>query len=266
MKIEGLMKTEGSMKKEDSMQTISRAIQVLKAFTFENKGLSLADLHQKLGISKSSLQRILKTLDAEGFLERNERQKSYELGLELYFLGQLVEADSHLLSIAKPNMEKLSNETGESITLNIIHDKKRKCIGHVQGKHELTTLTHIGQYSPLYAGASAKVLFAFLPDQLRNQLLNEMEFVSITANTVVDKNNLRAELLKIREQGYATSEGERVLGAFSFCAPITNRFNEIIASLSITMPVIRVGEEISGNYVIFIKDYARQISTQLGGW
>ncbi|GEN35435.1 IclR family transcriptional regulator [Aneurinibacillus danicus] len=243
------------------MQTIHRAIQVLKAFTFENRELSLADLHKKLGISKSSLQRILKTLSAEGLLERDEKQKSYKLGLELYFLGQLVGVNSHLLSIAKPYMEKLSNETGESITLNIIHDKKRKCIGYVQGKHELTTFTHIGHYSPLYAGASAKVLLAFLPDQLRDQLLNEMEFVSITANTIVDKNNLRSELLKIREQGYATSEGERVLGAFSFCAPITNHVNEIVASLSITMPVIRVGNDTYEDYVNLIKDYARQIST-----
>jgi IclR family KDG regulon transcriptional repressor len=259
------MKTEGLKKTENSMQTITRAIQVLKAFTFENTEFTLSDLHKKLGISKSSLQRILKTLDSEGFLEKNEVQKSYKLGLELYLLGQLVEGNSHLLSIGKPYMEELSNETGESVTLNVIHENKRKCIGYVQGKHELLTLTHIGQYSPLNAGASAKVLLAFLPEPLRNQLLNEMEIETITENTPVDRSEIEADLQKIREQGYSISEGERVLGAYSICAPITNRLNEIIASLSITMPVIRVRENIIVKYVELIKDYTRQISVQLGG-
>jgi IclR family transcriptional regulator, KDG regulon repressor len=259
------MKTEELKKKEDSMQTITRAIQVLKAFTIDNKELTLADLHNKLGISKSSLQRILKTLDSEGFLERNEKQKSYKLGLELYILGQLVEGNSHLLSSAKPFMEKLSNETGESVTLNIIHENKRKCIGQVQGKHELLTLTHIGQYSPLYAGASAKVLLAFLPEHKRNQLLDEMEIVIFTDNTIVERSVIESDLKKIRDQGYSISEGERVLGAYSICAPITNRLNEIIASLSITMPVLRVKEDNTVEYVKLIKEYARLISVQLGG-
>jgi IclR family KDG regulon transcriptional repressor len=250
--------------KEESMQTVSRAIQVLKAFSIHDKELSLTELSNKLGISKSSLQRILHTLTGEGLLERDERTKTYKLGMELYFLGNLVEANSHLLSIAKRYMQQLNDQTGETITLNIIHQKKRKCIGYLAAKHELTTLTYISQYSPLYAGASAKILLAYLPEETRNQLIHEFDLEPITPNTVTDKEELRKQLMEIREQGYAITEGERVLGVYAISAPIRNRLNEVIASLTITIPTIRVDDSKIDHYIKWILDCTNGISRELG--
>ena len=90
------------MTKEDAMQTIDRSIRILKTFTLEDNVLSLADLHRKLGLSKSSLQRILNTLVLNGFLDKDEKKKTYQLGIELYFLGQLVEKNTNLLSVSRP--------------------------------------------------------------------------------------------------------------------------------------------------------------------
>jgi IclR family KDG regulon transcriptional repressor len=186
------------------------------------------------------------------------------LGLELYFLGHLVEAGSHLLSISKPYMEQLRDQTGESATLNIIHQKKRKCIGYIEGKHLLTTLTFVGQYSPLYSGASAKVLLAFLPENIRNEWIDEMELEAVTEKTVLDKETLHNQLKEIREQGYAISYGERVVGAFSICAPIYNRLEEVIASISITVPAVRLEEAKIGIFLKFVLDCASNISGKLG--
>ena len=98
---------ETNFKKNYSMQTLHRSIQILRSFSIENKMLTLTDLHNITGLSKSSLQRILSTLVFEGLLHKNEETKKYQLGLELFFLGNLVEKNSSLLSIAQPIMEEI---------------------------------------------------------------------------------------------------------------------------------------------------------------
>ncbi len=245
------------------MQTIDRAMLIIRSFSAKDNELSLAELHRKLGLSKSSLQRILNSLVFHGLLEKDEKRKVYKLGIELYFLGQLVERNSHLLSISKPFMEELRDELGESIALNILHQNERKCIAYLEGKHELTTLSYVGQTSPLYAGASAKVLLAFLPTEEVNGILDEIVFSPISKNTILSKERLKKELNKIKEEGYSVSFEERVAGAFSISAPIFNRFNEIIAAVTISAPTVRIDNEKIKVYINHVKMTANLISNQL---
>ncbi|WP_042351038.1 IclR family transcriptional regulator [Bacillus massiliigorillae] len=251
------------MSKEDSMQTISRAITILKAFSREDKELSLADLHRKLGLSKSSLQRILNTLMQYGLIEKSEERKTYQLGMELYFLGNLVEMNSSLLSIAKPYMSRLNNIFNETVSLSIIDHNQRKCIGYVASHHELRSLTYIGQYSPLYAGASAKCLMAFLSDDELATLLQSIDLKPITQETIIDRQCLQQELRTIRQQGYAISNGERVIGAFSISAPIMDRFQQILATVSLMIPTVRIKESEVETYIHHVKETAAMISQQL---
>lgn len=252
------------MSKKESMMTINRAVQVLKAFSAEDKEFSLTELNTKLGISKSSLQRILYTLTEEGFLEKDERSKVYKLGIELYFLGNLVEANSRLLTFAKKHMQTLNNQTFETITLNINSQNMRKCIGYIPAKHELTTLSFISKESPLYAGASAKTLLAYLPDDKINKIIDQANLEKLTQYTVTDKIELYKQLKDIREKGFAISEGERLLGVYAISAPVKNRFDEVIASITITIPSIRIEEEKSQQYIEWILNCTNSISKELG--
>lgn len=251
------------MSKEDAMQTIDRAIKILKSFSMNDQELSLADLHRKLGLAKSSLQRILNTLVLHGLLDKDEKQKTYQLGIELYFLGELVEKNSHLLSMSRLLMEDLRDKLGESISLNIIHQKERKCIGYLPSLHELTTISYVGQTSPLYAGASAKLLMAYLPPDELTEILNQIELNKITDHTIIDKEELRMELEKIKSDGYSISINERVRGKFAISAPIKNRLNEVVAGLSLTMPTVRVDQEITNLYINEVKKTAAHISMKL---
>jgi DNA-binding IclR family transcriptional regulator len=251
------------MAEENSMQTIDRAVQILKSFSLEEKELSLADLHRKIGISKSSLQRILNTLVLHGLIDKDEKRKTYRLGIELYLLGHLVEKNSSLLSKSMPYMKKLNEQFGEMVSLNIIHNNKKMCIGYIAAKHELMTITYVGQESPLYAGASSKLLLAFLPDAKRSELLENLTLEPLTQGTIVDKEQLKKELKKIREQEYAVSFNESVMGAFVVSAPIKNRFNEVIAVVSMGMPTVRVDESQIETYIHAVKETASFITNEL---
>jgi DNA-binding IclR family transcriptional regulator len=251
------------MTQEQSMQTIERAIQILKSFSIVEKELSLADLHRKLGISKSSLQRILNTLVLHGLIDKDREKKTYRLGMELYFLGQLVEKNTNLLLKSKPYMIRLNKKFGEMVSLNIIYENKKKCIGYIPSNHELMTITYVGQESPLYAGASSKVLLAFLPDKERDELIETLTLEPLTEDTIVDKTQLKQELKKIRAQGYAISVNESVKGAFMVSAPVKNRFDEVIAAVSMGMPTVRVDESKIEVYVHHVLEAAALITQEL---
>lgn len=250
------------MSADQSMQTISRTIQILRSFSREEKELSLAEFHHKLGLSKSSLQRILNTLVNYGFLEKDEKRKTYRLGNELYYLGKLVEEHSHLLTVTRPYLKAIRDRFGESVYLNIIENNERKCIALEEGKHDLMTISYIGQTSPLHAGASAKLLLAFLPADKLGQYIEQTPLKPITDRTIVDQERLLTEVKDIREKGYASSSGERVVGVCSVSAPILNRWGEVIAGISISAPMIRVTEEIYQQFIQTITEVAKQITEE----
>lgn len=175
----------------------------------------------------------------EGLLIRNEHDKKYELGLEFVVFSEIVRENSNLLLAAEPVMQKFNDKTTESITLNIIENHQRKCISSLDSKHELTTLSYVGHQSPLYAGASAKVLLAYFPEEKLVNYLKQVDIQELTDSTITDLEQLRNELRKIRENGYAFSQGERVKGAVSISAPIFDSLSNVIALISVTIPSVR---------------------------
>jgi len=225
--------------KNYSMQTVHRAIQILRSFTRDNKQLTLTEIHHLTGISKSSLQRLLWTLTMEGLLQKNEHNKRYQLGLDFIFFAELVEKNSSLLSIAQPVIEKIFTETTESISLSVIENNQRKCIHNIESKHELSALTFVGQESPLYAGASAKILLAYFKQKELEKYLNDFPLEMITEGTIASKQALIEELERTKKNGYAISYGERVKGAFSISTPIFDPFTKIFAALTIIIPLVR---------------------------
>lgn len=244
------------------MQSVQKAIVVLRAFSKEEPRLSLTELHKKTGMSVASLQRFIATLVHEGFLHKDEKTKQYQLGLALVFLGRQVEEDSSILTAAKPVLQRLNEEIGESVSLNILDGNERRCLFNLDSKYSLSARAYVGDRAPLYAGASAKSLLAFLPDEQITAYLQDVVFEPITNHTIVDMGQLEKQLVEIRTLGYAKSKSERVLGASSVSAPILAGPRQPIASITIVIPEVRY-DQYDENYLIaLVKNTASQIQYQ----
>lgn len=261
--VEAITKT--NFNKNYSMQTVHRAIQILKAFSREQRRLSLTEIHKKTGITMSSLQRLTSTLVYEGFLHKNDRTKEYQLGLGLLFLGELVERNTGLLFFAQPVLERLNHITTESVSLNVIENNERRCIYNLESQHKLSANTYVGDTSPLYAGASAKVLLAHLPGEEVARYLQRTELKSITDRTILSKEQLVEDLRKIKAQGYAISNGERVKGTMSFSAPILNEYSEVLAAMTIVIPSVRIEEYDKDVLLQEVLKGCAEVNAQLAG-
>lgn len=249
-----------NFEKNYSIQTIQRGVKVLRAFSRENTRLTLMEINKLTGITKSSLQRILYTLTMEGLLEKNEKDRTYQLGLDFIFFAELVERNSTLLSVAKNVIQKIHEQTSENISLSVIEKNMRKCIYNTNSKHELTTLSFAGQTSPLFAGASAKVLLAFQRDEYIQKYLDEINLEKITDNTITTKEGLLENLKEIRNQGYAISKSERIKGANSITSPIFDPYSRLLASITITIPSARIDEYNLNEITEIILNAAKEIS------
>ncbi len=245
------------------MNTVQKTILILRAFTKEEPKLSLTALHKKTGIGLSSLQRFVATLVYEGFLIKDEKTKQYQLGLSLFYLGKLVEQQSTILTIATPILEKLRDRTGESVSLSIMDGNLRRCILSFESDQPLTARNYVGDTSPLYAGASAKVLLAFLSPIEIEQYLDSVALEPVTHVVFPKQEQFLEELRRIRDQGYAKTRGERVIGACSVSVPILSSSGRPLASISIVTPDVRFNEENATLYTNFLVDAKREIEKQV---
>lgn len=246
------------------IESIKRAIQILNSFTIKEKELGVTELSRRLNLHKSTIHRILITLEDEGFIVKNQITQKYYLGIKLFELGHIVQNQMEIRTYALPIMKELAQETEESIDLNIISDDKRVSIEKIESPHDIRRIIQLGKSLPLYCGSSGKALLAFLPDEEIDRFIKKEKLVKLGPNTITDPKKLKEHLKEIKGKGYAISFEERVLGSASIAAPILDYSGKVIASLSVSGPISRFNEKKIPPFISLVKEAADRISSLLG--
>lgn len=247
-------------------QSVLKAMQLLDLFTYKDSELTLHEITERANIPKSTAYRLLMTLESGGILEKHIESKhdaKYRLGLKLLELGDLVAKRLELRNIALPFMQKLAKQTNEAIHLVIVNQDKATYIEKVDSNRALRLNTRIGKSTPLYIGSGPKLLLAYLPEGVQEQILAE-PFEKLADGREVDKDQLKQELLDIQQKGYAFSVGEQDLDTTGISFPIFNYEGKVIASLAIS----GLSSYYEGENLELIKEKSQQaaknISEQLG--
>jgi len=246
------------------IQSIKRAIRILNSFALKKGELGVTELSERLNLHKSTVHRILVTLEDEGFMVKDQVSQKYRLGIKLFELGHIVKEQMEIRNYALPTMKELSQKTEESIDLNILSDGKRVSIEKIESPHDVRRIIQLGKSLPLYCGGSGKVLLAFLPDEEIENIIQKEKLIPFGANTITDPTKLKEHLKEIRQNGYAISFEERILGSASVAGPILNYKGKVVASLSVSGPVTRFTKKKIPVLVSLVKKRVKKISTLLG--
>jgi DNA-binding IclR family transcriptional regulator len=249
------------------LKTVDRALQVLLQFSKEHPEWSSSELAQALGLHRSIVYRILKTLERRGFVTQTDRRGRFSLGLKLIELGNVVLSTTNLLQIADPIMARLVKETDESVMLSVVSGNESVCIGKKDSPKPVRATMSIGDRSPLYAGATAKALLAHLGADRIDELV-AAGLKRITRHTITDAAKLEEDLAEIRRQGWAFSVGEFTPDVAAIAVPLRDSNGTVVASLTTTglasrftrgrLPILidatcRAGEDISAQLVVWHK-------------
>lgn len=223
----------------NTVQSIEKAVKLLELFNTTRTELSLTELTALAGAPKPTIHRIANTLEKVGFLRKDKKTRKYSLGIKILELSQLVNEPFEIRNIALPYMQKLRDETNESVHLLVEENNMGVYIEKVEGNHELRLWTRLGASRPMYAGASRKIVMAYYDDEKFDDYIEKIGLVKFADKSITDPQALKDNLRVLREQGYCVCEGELWKDTTGISAPIFNREGSVIASLSIVLPTSR---------------------------
>lgn len=230
-------------------QSLDRTLDILECFTVSNPKIGLSELARAVALPKATVYRIAETLLDRGYLIKDQKDQSYQLGYKVLNLSNVMLSHLDYRQIALPYMKQIKEETNESITLYIaLNSKQRLCVERVQSTNGLSRIVNVGDVFPIERGAPGKVLLAY------------QDPASLGPDCAVPAD----ELEKIRRQGYAISYAEREQGVSAVAAPILNQYGQIVAALSISGPSFRYENENMKKFIQLIQSVARNISRSLG--
>lgn len=180
-------------------------------------------------------------------------------------LGNVVLTGLDLLQVAHPLMARLARETGESAFLTVVSGDESVCVHKVDSPQHIRVTLSIGGRYPLHAGASNKILLAYLPSQALDELIAQ-GLQRITPNTVIDSTQLKEDLASIRKQGWAYSVGELTPGVAAVAVPLWNSNGSMVAALSIAGLASQFSEDRLPMLIGNTRQAAEEISAQLLAW
>jgi DNA-binding IclR family transcriptional regulator len=245
------------------LSSVKKALELLDHFTAERPELSLAEISREVDAHKSSVFRVLTTLEAAGFLEKDPQSGKYRLGLKILDLAGRVWGRHDIRQIATPYMEELARETGEVIHLAVLDGAD---IVYLEKKGQgqiLTVATRVGGRNPAYASSMGKILLADLSESELKAVLGRGKLQKLTPNTITEMPRLTEELNRIREQGFALDNEETFPGIRCVGAPIRDAGGKVIAAVSVTVPAQRMNDERVRELWRLVTGTARMISERV---
>lgn len=227
------------------------------------KPQSVSKIARHLTITRSRAFRILKTLEARGYVEVDKENQGYRLGLKLLEMGEGVREFLDLRRIAEPFLRELARKTGDVALLIVLRNNVAVCIDRYQGSYSLQGGTQIGVPLPLHVGASPKLLLANLSEPEREKLIDEMELTPFTPYTITSREELKQRLEEILIQGYSIDIEDFEIGINAIGAPVRDHSGNVVAGVTLTTPAARWDEARKMKLVETIVETADQISERL---
>jgi len=199
---------------------IDRAVSLLSLFTDGQADWSLAELHHRLELPKSTVHAILATLAHHGYLERDPATRRYRLGAALLELAHYVPNQPRLPDLARPHLLRLRDALEETAVLGVYIDGHATLLEIVESRQMIKISAPLGKRLPLDAGCFGKLYLASLEEAALGDLLAHRPPRSYTARTHTGPEQLRAELAHVRAQGYATDDQEYLEDVWAAAAPV----------------------------------------------
>lgn len=246
------------------IQSVFRAARILDCFSGDSCELGISEISDEMELSKSTIYGLVNTLVVCGYLEQNDQNKKYHLGIKLFELGNLVHNRLNLLNEAKPYCEFLANKYGFTTHLAAFYDENVIYIDKVDRTNSIISFSQVGKRAPMYCTGVGKSILAYLPDSfIENNIFNK-KLVQYTPNTITDRESLLQELEDIRLKGYSLDREEIEFGLNCIAAPIFNSKSQPVAAISISAPSGRMPYEKIEDIAEDVKDCASKVSKRLG--
>lgn len=209
-----------------TIHSVAKAIRLLDLLAERTKPATLTELYQATGWPKSTIHGLFSTMREAGLIEQTPNGR-YWLGIRLFEYGCAVSNAWDIGSIARPHMQKICAELGESVFLSVFDRAAVVTLAEEESRASLRVVSEVGARLPIHCTSQGKLFLANLSQAECRRLLSISEFKSYTPHTLTSSEQLQPELQRIREQGYAVENGEYKVGLRSVSAPVRDASGEV---------------------------------------
>lgn len=226
----------------ESVRAVARSLDILSCFSQSEPVLSLTEIAGRVKMPKSTVHRLLTTLESKHFIKRDKTTGLYHLGLRFIEMANLVLQDLALERWAQPYLQRLCAECGETVDLAVLDGTQVVYLQVVESPQRVKIAAAVGQRLPAFCTASGKAFMAYLPDEQVTRILN-VGLTKYTDNTRISLEELRNDLQLTRQRGFAISEQEYEKDINAVAAPILNDAGYPLMAIAIVGPSFRMPRE-----------------------
>jgi DNA-binding IclR family transcriptional regulator len=245
-----------------SVTAVLRALDVLEFLAQQGGAGRVSDIAAALRCSKNTAFRLLKTLQQRGFV-RQADDASYELTFKLLNLGECVLRNTDLHAVARPYLEVINQQCGETVSLGVLDGSDIVYLDRVLGTQPYHTSYAVGARTTAHSTALGKAILAFSPATVVDRIIGA-GLAPRTGNTITDPERLRADLRRTAARGFAYDNQESVLGIRCIAAPVVDRKGEAVAAISVSALAVRVTDEYAKTLAARVMAEAAALSSRLG--
>lgn len=246
-----------------SVRAVERALDIMLCFSREEPTRSLTQIAEAVQLSKTTVHRLLTTLESKRFITRDKATGLYRLGFRLIEMASLVLQDIELQRWAVPYLQRLSSQYDETVDMSILEGSHVMYLEVIESSQRVKIAAAVGQRLPAYFTASGKAILAFLPQKTVLPILekNLAEGNSLVKRTIPE---MLASLGEIRERGYAIAEEEYEPDINAVAAPLFDADHNPIASIAIVGPSFRLSRNRLPEMGEAIMQLTHDISQEVG--
>lgn len=259
-----LVHEQNKDKDRSTVRALDKAINTLEIIASLDRDIDLAGISKQAGIPKSTMLRLLNTLSSHNLIHQDEKTRRFSLGLELIALGRAAERSFNLVHHIHPFLLELSELTGETASIMVLEGNSSVYIDQVLSKRLIRGEPLIGKRIELHCSSGGKILMSAMDDNRINNMLKGKVLVPRTEKTITDAEELKKELQKIREQGYAVDNEEAEIGGRCVAVPLRDKSHKTIAAISVMGPTTRIRQKDFSQLAEIVKSIAEKASASLG--
>ena len=251
---------------EYTVPAVHRAVQVLEILAGSHTGFSLADLSRQTGIPKSSLFRILLTLEKSNIVQMDRTRNVYNLGMKLIDWGNRALEKIDLKTVTHPHLVRMAHETRESYYVAILDENEVIIIDRADTAEIWRMVARLGQRSPVHATASGQILVAEVSDDVLNAVIARTGLKRFTPRTITSVTKLKERLKEVRKAGFVVADAEYKPDLCVMAVPIRDHHGKITAALMTALPSerLRRTRSLTGEIAEILKKESAVISKELG--
>lgn len=245
------------------VQSVERAIQILELLR-DGPSLTMSEISRHLEVHRSTVFRLLATLESHDLVEQESARGAYRLSFGLLRLGNAVTGQIDFTRDAQASCETLASHLNETVNAAILDDGYAVTITQAQGDQMVgVTRQYVGQRGPLHATSTGKMLLTYAEEAEFTRLI-ERGLESFTSGTMTDPDVLQTELETVRRRGWASAVAEWEPGINALAVPVRNAGGEVVAALSTTAPSFRLPESHFAEMAESLVQEASSLESRLG--